>query len=1069
MPSFSFRGCTSVCVGLLALLCAPPRIACAQPAGDVKALATEALHVRDLSLAQLNVDPTFGRAMSLTIPLGGIAHTLELAPNSIRAKDYRLLEQGADGQILEAKAGPENTLIGRLADVPGSEVEGGMMPEGVYATIAMPDGDQWWIEPLDGRVAGAAAGTYAVYRAGDVIVGPWACGNVNERSTPVAPASFSPRDTNLYTAVLACDADFEYYSQYGSVALVQARISLIVNTMNLQYRRDVNIRHTLGTILVRTSTSQPYTATDSAALVTQVRNEWNANQGSISRNCVQMFTNKRIVDNGNPPNIITIGRAFNIGHICDDQSYCFVWSNFNNNFASATDLSAHELGHLWNACHCSCDGGTAATRFTMNPLITSINKFGPGGAASECGNVNITEITGYRTGRWLPFPFGAGCLGLTSEGETVANDACANAIALEPNATVAMSNVFATTDGSASCRLTDSSNDVWYSYVAPCDGTFSLNTCGSGFDTVLSAYSGSCGSTTELTCDDDSAPTCGANSLQSAISFPVTRGSFYLIRLAGYLGATGTGFLTTSQATCPAPGNDACGNSVQVLNGFPVGFSTIGATTDGPIEALCNNVSNSQVSQDVWFRFVAACTGTVRASLCGSNFDTKIAIYAGGCPTGPNTAIACDDDNGPACAGLTSSVDFASVAGTTYMIRVGGYSTNVGSGTLLVSSLSCPRPANDDCANATPVSNGQTLVNDFLGATNDGSASCGLSTLSRDVWFDFTAPATGTLTASTCGTHDTGGQDTGVDTVLSIHSGCAGTTANEIICDDDNSGQCGSQDAGAHRDSIVTASLTAGQTVKIRVANYNNNTPPNKQITLNIAFVAANDLCATATPVGEGSFAWYNTGAATDGPATIGGGCPSVPFNADVWFSYVPSCSGTSRISLCGTTFDTVLAVYSGSCGALGAPIACDDDDGPACLTVQSSLDVTVTAGQTYLVRVGSYYPTVTGSGSLTINCAATLGACCAGSTCSLQTAAGCASPGSHFAGPSTTCNAPGVNTTPCCKADFNASGVVTVQDIFDFLSAWFAGDPRSNFNGANGITVQDIFDFLAAWFAGCP
>ena len=59
--------------------------------------------------------------------------------------------------------------------------------------------------------------------------------------------------------------------------------------------------------------------------------------------------------------------------------------------------------------------------------------------------------------------------------------------------------------------------------------------------------------------------------------------------------------------------------------------------------------------------------------------------------------------------------------------------------------------------------------------------------------------------------------------------------------------------------------------------------------------------------------------------------------------------------------------------------------------------------------------------------------------------------------------------TYTICPADFNCSGAVNVQDIFDFLSAWFAADPRADFNGIGGITVQDIFDFLAAWFAGCP
>jgi hypothetical protein len=41
------------------------------------------------------------------------------------------------------------------------------------------------------------------------------------------------------------------------------------------------------------------------------------------------------------------------------------------------------------------------------------------------------------------------------------------------------------------------------------------------------------------------------------------------------------------------------------------------------------------------------------------------------------------------------------------------------------------------------------------------------------------------------------------------------------------------------------------------------------------------------------------------------------------------------------------------------------------------------------------------------------------------------------------------------------------VQDIFDFLNAWFAGNANADFNGG-GLAVQDIFDFLNAWFSGC-
>jgi len=64
------------------------------------------------------------------------------------------------------------------------------------------------------------------------------------------------------------------------------------------------------------------------------------------------------------------------------------------------------------------------------------------------------------------------------------------------------------------------------------------------------------------------------------------------------------------------------------------------------------------------------------------------------------------------------------------------------------------------------------------------------------------------------------------------------------------------------------------------------------------------------------------------------------------------------------------------------------------------------------------------------------------------------------------------VTTTPAtltlCAADYNCSGAVTVQDIFDYLASWFAHDARADLNGVSGVTVQDIFDFLGAWFAGC-
>jgi len=54
-----------------------------------------------------------------------------------------------------------------------------------------------------------------------------------------------------------------------------------------------------------------------------------------------------------------------------------------------------------------------------------------------------------------------------------------------------------------------------------------------------------------------------------------------------------------------------------------------------------------------------------------------------------------------------------------------------------------------------------------------------------------------------------------------------------------------------------------------------------------------------------------------------------------------------------------------------------------------------------------------------------------------------------------------------CSIADFNNDCAVGVQDVFDFLRAYFSGDPRADVNGVGGVTTQDVFDFLAAYFGG--
>ncbi|MCC6319877.1 MAG: hypothetical protein IT438_00390 [Phycisphaerales bacterium] len=52
-----------------------------------------------------------------------------------------------------------------------------------------------------------------------------------------------------------------------------------------------------------------------------------------------------------------------------------------------------------------------------------------------------------------------------------------------------------------------------------------------------------------------------------------------------------------------------------------------------------------------------------------------------------------------------------------------------------------------------------------------------------------------------------------------------------------------------------------------------------------------------------------------------------------------------------------------------------------------------------------------------------------------------------------------------CLLADFNNSGLISIQDLFDYLAARFAGDFRPDSNRSGAVSVQDLFDYLAAYF----
>ncbi len=134
--------------------------------------------------------------------------------------------------------------------------------------------------------------------------------------------------------------------------------------------------------------------------------------------------------------------------------------------------------------------------------------------------------------------------------------------------------------------------------------------------------------------------------------------------------------------------------------------------------------------------------------------------------------------------------------------------------------------------------------------------------------------------------------------------------------------------------------------------------------------VGLNDLCSSPILIGDGTQSYDNREAQTDGL-----GDPLCDFfnfdqvESDLWYCYRASCTGTAFVTLCGSTYDTKLAVYAGCDCPTSSPLACSDDDcGSGTQYVQSRVEVGVTQGESYMVRVGSFSAR-SGSGLLTIQC----------------------------------------------------------------------------------------------------
>ncbi len=446
----------------------------------------------------------------------------------------------------------------------------------------------------------------------------------------------------------------------------------------------------------------------------------------------------------------------------------------------------------------------------------------PCGGNASCVSLAVTSGSTY----WIRVadasPLTSGSFTLTLGFST--NDACAGAADICPSPTtgsitVTGNNSTANTDGAVTTLCASStSKDVWYRYTPAATGYMTASTCGSSaVNTVLSLHYATCPATAsnQLTCLNDAA-TCGDD---ATISADVVGGITYLIRVASFGNTAGGNFtLTVTGPPCGPPGpppNDECADAEVIC---PTSFGALYVVGDNSLATASAGASSScaSVGRDVWYRCVPSSSGTLSIQTCSyTTVDTVLSIHTGSPGTAANQIAGACNDN--ACGSQSSLLNVPVTAATNYWVRVGSKVTAAGGPFILyVQGPDCQQtPANDLCQDAivlTGAGGTAPTVSTAL-ATNDGTASCGASSASPDVWYVYTPPYCSQLWLNTC--------SASYNTILSVYQGsCPASAAAEVACNNNCADALFGSCSGTNK-SCLRVPVRGGVPYLIRVSGVN--------------------------------------------------------------------------------------------------------------------------------------------------------------------------------------------------------------------------------------------------------
>lgn len=654
---------------------------------------------------------------------------LHLEPNDLFAPKAKNIWVG--DATTETGAPTVTFYKGEVKGQPGSWVRVSMQNGVMNGMIRTPE-DVYFVEPGARFLPHPSLKDMVIYRLSDTVPN-WQFGScalddptvaaVLGRHAPPAPASSG--NSGEYEALkqelqalagstleqidIGLVADYEYFLEHGAAAA--ADLQNIINQIDGIYRAELGVTLRITQTVVYTTASDPFSSTTDSYTLLQEFSNYKANPSSpvYGTGLAHLFTNRDLSGS-------TIGIAW-LGTVCQSQYASGVSQDFTTSNKSLVLLTAHEVGHNFNAPHDNQSGSPCAATpfgFIMNPFLDPTLNL----QFSECSKAQIA-----------PEVAGASCM-TTVAGDPTSCTYTISPTSSSPGAAASTGSVNVITGND--CAWTAASNSSWLTIT---DGA-----SGSGNGTVtysVAANTGSSSRSGTLTIAGQTFTVTQAGTPSCTYAISPTSRSLAAAAASGSVSVTTTtGCSWTAGSNAPwltitaganGTGNGTVAYSVAANTGTSArtGTLTIAGKTFTLTQAGATSCTYT-ISPTSRLHTAAAATGSVTVSTSSTCSWTAVSnapwltITAGASRTGSGTVSYSVAVN----TGSSSRTGTLTIAGKTFTVTQAG-------------SSSCT-------FTISPTSRSHTRNAETGSVSITTASGCSWTAVSNTAWITLTAGASGT-------------------------------------------------------------------------------------------------------------------------------------------------------------------------------------------------------------------------------------------------------------------------------------------------------------------------------------